>query len=420
MKILEINKFNFVQGGADKHFLDLVELLKAQNHEVAVFSMQHPKNKLSLWRKYFVSYVGYNENDSLWQKIKGTFRIFYSWEAKYKIKKLLNDFQPDIVHIHNIYHQISPSILPEIKKRGIPIVMTVHDYNLICPNYLMQDNGQQLDNIGAWDFILNKHFKNSFLKSLLAVLENKFHRYLNIYDGNIDCYISPSQFTKRKLIKAGIAKEKIVVIPHFALEEKREKKILNLKRKFVLHFGRLSKEKGIDSLIEIFKEIPEASLFLAGNIEGDLEIPDQYNVKYLGFLNNNGLKHFIRESLFVISPSRLPETFGLIALEAMRYGKPFIGFRGSAFSEIVENEKTGFLCRSEAEMAEKIKLLIADGGLRALFSRNALAKSKEFSGSVYYPKIERIFKSLAENREMLTKYAIDAKLTSQYKVENRV
>jgi len=128
MKILEINKFHFVKSGADRHFLDLIKLLRSKGHEVAVFAMDHPKNEFSPWSKYFVSYVGYGEKDSLYHKAKGVFRMFYSLEARNKVNKLLDDFKPEIVHIHNIYHQISPSILSAIKKRGIPVVMTVHDY----------------------------------------------------------------------------------------------------------------------------------------------------------------------------------------------------------------------------------------------------------------------------------------------------
>ena len=116
MKILEINKFNYVQGGSDRHFQDLLGLLKSKGNEVAVFSMESPQNEFSPWKKYFVSYVGYGKGDTLWQKTVGVARMFYSFEAKRKIGKLLEDFQPDIVHIHNIYHQISPSILGEIKK----------------------------------------------------------------------------------------------------------------------------------------------------------------------------------------------------------------------------------------------------------------------------------------------------------------
>ncbi|HCU70993.1 MAG TPA: hypothetical protein DIC35_04590 [Candidatus Moranbacteria bacterium] len=405
MKILEVNKFNYVQGGADKHFLDLVNLLKVKGNEVAVFSMENPKNEFSPWKKYFVSYVGYGKNDSWQEKLIGAFRMFYSFEAKRKIKKMLDDFQPDIVHIHNIYHQISPSILGEIKKRKIPIVMTVHDYKLICPNYLLQCNGNTWDESGKnkyMDFVRHKCFKNSYLKSLLVCLEFCWHKYCNSYDKNIDRYIVPSQFTKTKLIAAGFRRDKIEILPLFIREpDYCEMFKIEIKEKFAIHFGRLSKEKGVDRLIEIFKNFPEIKLYLAGNIEGDLEIPDLPNIKHIGFLKQIELERYVKNSLFVVSPSRLPETFGLIALEAIKNGKPFIGFQSGAFSEIIEDDREGYLCQNEQEMHERIALLSRDEGLRVLFSRQALEKSKKFNSEDCYIKIIKLFDEIGIERKNL-------------------
>jgi glycosyltransferase involved in cell wall biosynthesis len=399
MKILEINKFNYVQGGADKHFLDLVSLLKTKGHEVAVFAMESPKNDFSPWKKYFVSYVGYGKGDTLWQKIIGTLRMFYSFEAKRKIKKLLDDFQPDIVHIHNIYHQISPSILGEIKKRHIPIVMTVHDYKLICPNYLLQCNGGNWEEWGSderyWKFVQYKCFKHSYWKSFLVMLEFRWHQYWNSYDKHIDYYLVPSQFTKTKLIAAGISRKKMDVLPLFMREQDYcEIAKVNLREKYALHFGRLSKEKGVDKLIEMFKHFPEIKLYLAGNIEDDLQIPQLPNIKHVGFLKQVELERYIRQALFVISPSKLPETFGLIALEAIKNGTPFIGFDTGAFSEIIADNREGYLCQNEEEMQERIALLARDEGLRVLFSRQSLEKAKKFNRDAYCIRIMEIFSHL--------------------------
>lgn len=384
MKILEINKFNYLQGGADKHFLDLIQLLESKGEEVAIFAMDSPKNESSPWKKYFVSYVGYNAGDTVWQKIKGVARMFYSLEAKRKIRRLLDDFRPDMVHIHNIYHQISPSILPEMKKQNVPVIMTVHDYKLICPNYLFvcEDKG--------WDFIKKKRFKNSYFKSLLVVLEFKFHKWLDIYDKNIDLYISPSAFTRQKLIQGGIKKEKVIILPHFYPDdipaEYQQVEENTRDEKYVLHYGRLSRAKGTDKLIEIFQNLPEINLYLAGAIEDDLVIPNAKNIKHLGFLNPGELKRHIKNSLFVVSPSRLPETFGLIALEALASGKPFVGYAGGSFARVVEDGKAGYLCQSEGEMSEKIRRLATDEGLRLLFGKNALKWAKNFNSNIYYAK----------------------------------
>ena len=401
MKILEVNKFNYVRGGADRHFLDVVALLKSSGHEVATFSMDSPagesRNLFSPWKKYFVSYVGYSKNDStLAQKIKGTFRMFYSLEAKTKMRKMLLDFAPDVVHVHNIYHQISPSILGEIKKQNIPIVMTVHDYKLICPDYLLRD-WEALGKYRYLKFILGKKFKNSYPKSLLVVLEFLWHKQWKIYTKNIDLYICPSLFLKNKLVANGIPEQKIVVLPHFFLPaEKNSNAEDKTDEKYALYFGKIAEDKNISELLEIFEKNRNIKLYLAGELEAGFEIEERAQLKYLGALGKIELAKYIQNAQFVVSGSKLPETFGLIAQEALSFGKPFIGYDTGAFSEIVENNRTGFLCQNATEFGEKITQLAQDEKLRKMFCENAYARAADFAAKKYLKKIELIFHELTD------------------------
>ncbi len=365
MRILQINKFNFSKGGADKHFLDLIELLKSKGHEVAVFSMRYPDNRPSDWSKYFLSYVGYNKNDSgLWEKIKGAGRMFYSFEAKQKINALLNEFKPDIVHIHNIYHQLSPIILFEIKKRKIPTIMTVHDYKLINPNYNLFHNGKfynRCKNGKYYQCFLDKCVKNSYLKSFIAALEMYWHnKILKTYKKNIDLYIAPSLFARNILSDGGVDGRKIEILPHFIKSSNTVFQYTGVKKKlYALYFGRISREKGIDKLIGIFESLNGIKLYLAGSVEDGLKIDNLKNAEYLGFLGQEELRKYIENSKFVISGSRLPETFGLVALEAIAQGKPFISFNAGAYSEIIQNGVNGYLANSEKELEETIKNVIS-------------------------------------------------------------
>lgn len=399
MKILEVNKFNYLRRGAEKHFLDLVALLKSKGNEVAVFSMHHPKNEFSPWKKYFVSYAGFGKSDSWFSKLKGFLRI-YSWEAKRKIGRLLDDFTPDLVHLHNIYHHISPSILSEIKKRGIPVVMTVHDYNLVCPDYSLSCGGAdwtKLKSLRYLSFVKNKCFKGSYWQSLLAVSEFWFNRFFGFYEKHIDLYICPSDFVKETLAREGIDRKKMIVLRHFNSEtplacrwDGKKKK----KERYAFYYGSISKEKGLDSLIKIFENVSNVQLYLAGAIEENFRLPQKENIKYLGFLDPKEVDEYIKGSLFTISLSGLPETFGLMALESMKNGKPFIGLNRGALKEIIDNNVNGYLCESESEVAEKIKILCQDEGLRILFSRNALEKSRNFNSEEYYNKLIGIFRDL--------------------------
>lgn len=389
MRILEINKFNHVRGGADKHFLDLAGLLQENGNEVGVFAMSHPENLHSDFSKYFVSRVDF-ENGSILNKLKGAFRVFWSFEAKRKIAKLLDEFQPDVVHIHNIYHQISPSILPEIKKREIPIVMTVHDWKMICPNYLLNCEEPYCKKCVAgkyWHCVLKKCVKNSYIKSLIAVLGIYFHRWLKIYEKNVDLYIAPSRFVKNILVQAGFPEKKIKILNHFIEAEILDEARAANENDYAFYFGRISKEKNVQKLIDIFKDLP-MKLVLAGNKEDGFEIPRHENIKYVGFKNNVDLRKLIRNSNFVVSASRLPETFGLVALEAISAEKPFVGYEVGGYGEIIENSANGYLAKNEREFKGKILEYVS--GKTPIFKFQA----EKFSPKRYYGEILDIFQSI--------------------------
>lgn len=394
MKILEINKFFYAKRGADKHFIDVIDLLKSHGHEVAVFSMANPKNNVGPWNKYFVSYAGYLPQDSFWERLKGLSRI-YSFESRRKIKKLLDDFQPDVAHIHNIYHQISPSILPILKKRGIPVVMTVHDYSLISPNYdfaFQETDWEKLGRFRSLKFIFKKGFKDSYAQSFLALLEYWFLRLTRIYENNVDLFIAPSIFLKNKLVCGGIDEKKIIVLPHFG---KFNPDLKQEEENFVFHFGALSKAKGTQDIIEIFKDLKNIELRLAGSLEEGLDFKSCPNIKYLGFLNQKELQKQIQRSMFVISASGLPETFGLVALETLENSKPFVALQVGAYGEIVENGKEGYLCQNLAQFREKIILLVKDRELREKMAKNALEKAKKFNPGNYLREFQKIIDFLS-------------------------
>lgn len=389
MKILEINKFNFSKGGADRHFLDVCELLEKNGNEIAIFSMDHPKNEDSIWKDYFVSYVGYNKNDSnFWQKMIGLGRFFYSFSAKKKIKKLLDDFQPDVVHIHNIYHQISFSILKEIKKRNIPIVATVHDFAWISP-----DRNEYLEKVGKnfWKFtIFGK--KYSFLKRVILALKSYWEDICG-YKNYVDFFISPSQFLKNIFVSSGILEKKIIVLPHFILSDLSEN-LEKIDEQYAFYFGRISKEKGVPEMIEVFQKL-KIKLYLAGEIEDGTKIPNNNFVKYLGFLGKKEIANYVKNAMFCVSFSHLPETFGLIALESISAGKPFLGFNTGAYSEIIKNEKNGFIVDKNEKMMYNI-LNIKNG--KIIFNEEEIKlQAEKYSANEYYAKLRSIFEDVLES-----------------------
>lgn len=350
MKILQVNKFNYIRGGAEKYFIDLSKELEKAGHEVAVFSMKHPKNFKSKWEKYFVSRISFNEA-SLRDKLLAPFRILYSFEAKIKFKKLIKDFKPDIIHIHNIYHQISPSILSVAKKYKIPVVMHVHDYKLICPNYqLFVDNQICYRCRGGKYYKCLKHkcFKKSYLKSFLAAIEMYFHhRILNIYFKNIDLFIAPSNFMKETLVSFKVPEEKIKVIYNFTVINQVE----NQGGDYGLYFGRLSSEKGVDVLLKalaLSKGDLKIKIVGSGPEEKQLKtlcdkLKLNNRVEFLGYKLGVELELIIKNAKVIFMPSIWAENMPFSLLESLSFSKVVIASKIGGMSELIEDNKSGFL-----------------------------------------------------------------------------
>ncbi|HBP01522.1 MAG: hypothetical protein UY41_C0028G0009 [Candidatus Moranbacteria bacterium GW2011_GWE1_49_15] len=398
MKILEINKFCYPKRGAEKHFLDVARLLESQGHQVAFFSMHHEKNIDTPWKEYFVSKVGYTGEYTLFEKIKGALRMFHSFEAKRKINALLDDFRPDVVHVHNVYHQLSPAILFEIKKRGIPIVMTVHDFKIVSPNHSLYLDGKFYDRCKGGKYyrcFLDKCVKDSYVKSLLATLETYWHEMLGTYRKNVDVFIAPSVFVRNILVERGIDEGKVTVLPHFISGETGPTLLRESAQKpYALYVGAVSNNKGIGDLLDIFKGMKGLRLLVAGAVEDETELDGIDNVEYLGFLNRSQLDSFMEKASCVVSGSRLPETFGLIATEASSFGKPFFGFAAGAFGEIIENGKNGFLSH-DAEGLRETLTAFSKGEM--CFDAEKIRKEaqEKFNAGAYAEKIGKIFSELS-------------------------
>ena len=249
MNILLINKFFFPKGGDAIVTLDTGKVLQSKGHKVVFWGMDHPDNPEYQYENLFVDYVDLDSGGNLKQKLKITKNIIYSREAKNKIKQVIESFHPDVVHLHNFAHQISPSILDVFAKCNIPAVMTMHDYKLVCPTYSMLLDGEPCerckDGKYYWCFLKNCT-KSSYSKSLLNTLEMYLHhKILHIYD-KIDLFISPSMFLKEKVEEMGFRGE-IFHLPNF-LELDDFFPCYEAKENSIVYVGRLSQEKGIASL----------------------------------------------------------------------------------------------------------------------------------------------------------------------------
>lgn len=399
MKILNINKFYYRKGGSEAYYFALADLLRENNHEVIPFSMKDNKNYETKYSKYFIENISY-ENMGIKEKAINGAKLIYSFEAKKKVKNIVNDNTPDIAHLHIFQHQLSPSILKEIKKNGTYVVNTVHDLKVICPNYKMLNDGEICEKCKSDKFIncfKSKCIKGSTVNSMLNTIEAYTHRILKSYD-YVDKFICPSEFYMNKFIEFGIPKEKVVHIPNFVDVSKFNPNYEH--EDYFVYFGRLSEEKGINTLIKSMKYVNKSKLIIVGTgpIEKELKefvVKENIkNVEFVGFKTGNELENIIKKSRFIVIPSEWYENAPMSIIEAMAYGKAVLGSNIGGIPEFIEDNHTGmiFNTKDEIDLASKINYLIDEEKQTIEMGKNARIRAEKlYDKTVHYEKIMDLY-----------------------------
>jgi glycosyltransferase involved in cell wall biosynthesis len=414
MKILQINKFYHNKGksgGTGRYLLSLINLLQKNQHQIQIFSMQDEDALSSVYSSYFIKKQDFEKISFSLKSLKKALKFIYSREAKRKINQLLQDEKPDIAHIHNIYHHLTPSILPTIKKHGVPIVQTLHDYHLISPNYSMFFQGKSHEDCSRgkyWKAIKHKCIKNSTAASFLMVCKMYFEKWSKIYIKNVDYFISPSQFLRNKYIENGFNPEKIIYLKPF----------INLKEfdpqikpgKYVLYFGRLHPQKDVKILLEAAKALPNINFKIVGSGEereklaAIIQKQQLNNVYLLKPQYGDKLKTTIKKAALVIVPSVWFENAPFAVLESYALGKPVIASRIGGLPELVKSGKTGLLFQSgnSQELIQKINqlhnnpCLLRNMGLEA-----RLMIERDFSPEKHYQGLMKIYNQAIKNNQKI-------------------
>lgn len=416
MKVLMCNSFYYIRGGADRHFLELSEQLVAHGHEVIPFSMHHEQNLPSAYSDYFLSYIDFPtamRAPGVQPKLKVLERVVYSREAQKQIKQLIADTKPDIAHIHGIAHETSPSILPAIKEAGIPVVQTLHDYKLLCPNTSFTAQGQICERCKGhkyYNVIRYRCKRDSLAASVLAGIEMYTHKLMQIYEKNIDLFIAPSHFLQNKVDEYGIPNP-VVHLPYFVDLDNFQP--VYKADNYFLYSGRLVGVKGVDTLMKAMKYVQSSQLYLAGG--GELADALQHyaqqenltNVKFLGYLGTEMLIPMIQRAAFMVVPSEWYENYPLTILEAFACGTPVIGATTGGIPEQVVDGVTGLLFEpgNVQQLAEKIQYLIDNPALTLEMGRNARKQVEaQNNPEKHYQQIIKIYQDLIMKRK---KYAVN-------------
>lgn len=398
MKILLVNKFHYLRGGSEKYYFELAKLLKEHGHEVAFFSMNHEGNISTGDKEYFVDEIDMNTGSKL-----QALNVIYSKKNKALMTKALEDFKPDIVHINNFQRQLSASILDAIKEKDIPVVMTAHDFNPICPASIMLFNGEVCEDCltkGYSQCFKKKCIKDSTLKSLLGTIEKKYYDMRKMFK-KIDCIIAPSEFVKNKYIEGKLACNDIKVIHNFVNKSEHDEAKLG---NYAFYFGRLSKEKGILNLVKAIKEVDNAKLIIAGdgdereNIESFIKENNlDGRIDLIGYQNQENIRKCIANARFIVVPSIWYENCPYSILETMEIGKPIIASDIGGIPELVNNDINGFLYEPNEinSLKEKLELLFESDDLTEEFGNNSKKLFEEkYSADKYYDEIIKVYESL--------------------------
>lgn len=402
-KILSINSYHYRRGGADAVYLDHASLMESVGWKNAFFSMHHPQNISSEWSEYFVNELQYGHQYSLAQKLVMATKVVYSFEAQKKITRLIDQFRPDVAHVHSIYHHLSPSILPVLRKSGIPIVMTGHELKAICPAATMRNSGGICERCkdGSFLNVLSQRcIKDSLAPSALVAVETLVHRGLDTYRKNVSKLITPSRFYLEKYVEWGWPREKLIYIPNYVDANKLRPEYEP--GAYFLYFGRLSVEKGVSTLIRA-ASAAQVPLKIVGTGPEEISLKALVNtlpceVEFLGYRSGNELHGLICAAKAVVLPSEWYENAPLCVLESYALGKPVIGARIGGIPELVIDGETGWTFPS-GNISELAQILVETNQRSAteLIAKGRAARdfvTSRFSRSGYIEQVLSVYSDL--------------------------
>lgn len=358
MKILQANKFFFRNGGSETVMFQERDYLLKNGHEVVDFSMQDERNLPSEYAVHFVANKNYADG-SLGKiaKVLNAFSLIHSSGAVKGIRQLITHTKPDIVHCHNIYHQLTPSIIGAAKSLGVPVVLTLHDYKPVCPTYNRLRDNKPCSNCLDGDIsqvLLHRCAEGSLGKSALLYAEAFVQRFKASYE-HVDAFIAPSRYMQKSI--AHRVPENRIKLLYNGIDTD-EVKGTGADEGYVLYLGRLVREKGVETLLKAHQNSTSGwKLVVAGT--GPLldVLKAQYNPSiFVGYLAGDVLKEMINRASVVVIPSEWYENCPMSVLEAMAYGKPLVASRIGGIPELVADNKTGLLF--EAGNAEALTTLL--------------------------------------------------------------
>lgn len=389
MKILLANKFYYRRGGDCVCTLNLEELLKEYGHDVAIFAMQYPKNLPTPWSKYFPSEISFKPGLGMIEAFR---RPLGTKEVKKKFNELLDDFQPDVVHLNNIHTHLSPIIAELAHQRGIKVVWTLHDYKSLCPRYDCLRNGETI----CEECFTNKYksleyncMKNSKLASFIGYKEAMKWSKERL-ELCTDTFICPSQFMANKMVQGGFDQNKLRTLCNF-IDVKKCKKENYEKEDYYCYIGRLSHEKGVKTLIEAANRLPHKLVIIGGGpLEEELKKIAKPNIEFVGFKQWTEIKELVGKARFSVIPSEWYENNPLSVIEAQCLGTPVLGASIGGIPELIEEGVSGmcFGSKNTDDLQSKIQTMFQTTFDYAKIAQEA---QNRYGAEAHYKQIIKLY-----------------------------
>ncbi|MCB0193559.1 MAG: glycosyltransferase family 4 protein [Anaerolineae bacterium] len=399
MRILLANKYYYLRSGTERYMFNATRLLEKQGHEIIPFAMHHPRNRPTAYARHFIDPVDFHRLD--WRGWpQAVQRVIYYRPAAKKLAALLNETRPELVQLHNIYHHISPAILPEITRRNIPVIHSLHDYKRICPNYLLLAHGSVCQRCRGHRYYhapLQGCLHGSLSWSLVAGLAAYIHHWLRIYQRHVTLCLVPSRFMYDKMIAFGADPARIKVIGHFLFLDAFEPDFTPGSE--IIYVGRLSPEKGLRTLLRAMRQLPHLSLTLIGEGPQRPELErlalDLPHVRFAGYLAGAALQEAVRSARLVVVPSEWYEVFGQVVIEAFALGKAVVAANIGGLPELVDDHLNGrlFTPGDADELAHILAEMAAQPARLAEMGRAGRCKvARQFSPEIHYARLLDIYR----------------------------
>lgn len=409
MHILQAHKFFYRRGGAEVVFLDTIKGLRERGHEVTEFSMQNSNNNTSDYSSFFVNDIGdlRGEHDLI-SSFKKFGHFLCSTEVKKKLRALTVETEPEVAHLHNVYHHLSASTFTTLKKKNIPIVMTVHDVQPMCPNHRMI---RGVDNKICeacyphqyYNCVRYKCVSNNFSDNAAAALEAHYYRLRGIWK-MVDRFICPSEFMLGKMVKWGFPTEKMRLVRNpFVLPT--EYSPLGDK---VVYLGRFHVEKGIRVFMAALPWLRKYETIVAGSGPDDEWVNNfikQYsltNVYRAGWVNREHWREVMDVAKVVVIPSLFYENCSMAILEALSYGRIVVATDRGGNRELIHDGETGFLVKPEdpealAAAIKKAMELSTEESNRIIKNARQLVR-EQHSMEKYLDSLEQIYQEVIKEK----------------------